>query len=114
MNASDNLFDSLTVGLIDENFNQPGSIHLYQNYPNPFNPITTISYTVGAHRHAPLYVDLNIYDILGHKVATLVNKKQSAGSSSVEWDASGFPSGVYYYKLSSGDDQEKKKMVLIK
>ena len=62
MNASDNLFDSLTVGLIDENFNQPGSIHLYQNYPNPFNPITTISYTVGAHRHAPLYVDLNIYD----------------------------------------------------
>ena len=88
---------------------------LYQNYPNPFNPTTTICYTVGAHHDVPVqHVDLSVYNILGQKVATLVNKKQPAGSYEMEWDATGFASGIYYYRLDAGDYKRVKKMVLIK
>ena len=58
-------------------------------------------------------VDLSIYNILGQKVATLVNEKQKAGSYQVEWDASGFASGVYYYRLEAGDFVDIKKMILL-
>jgi flagellar hook assembly protein FlgD len=88
---------------------------LKQNYPNPFNPKTTILYTVGANGHSPLQqVDLSIYNILGQKVATLVNKKQPAGSYQVQWDATGFATGVYYYKIEAGEYLKVKKMILIR
>ncbi len=92
------------------------SIELHQNYPNPFNPKTTIKYiVVRAHRDVPLQnVDLSIYNILGQKVATLVNNKQPAGSYETEWDASGFASGVYYYQLKAGDNVLTRKMALIR
>jgi hypothetical protein len=57
---------------------------------------------------------LNVYDILGKEVATLVNEKQSPGTYEVTWDASQYPSGVYFYKLETGDFSEVKKMVIIK
>ncbi len=89
---------------------------LFQNYPNPFNPKTKIQYIVGAHPDVPLQnVDLSIYNILGQKVTTLVNKKQPAGRYKVEWDASGFASGIYLYKLTSIDGYSiTKKLVLLK
>ena len=93
----------------------PGEFYLDQNYPNPFNAITVIRYTVGAQNLVPLqHVHLSIYNILGQKVATLVNKKQPAGDYKVEWDASGFASGVYLYRLQAGDHVQTKKMIYMK
>jgi hypothetical protein len=88
----------------------PVKFQLHQNYPNPFNPITNISYVLPITCH----LELSIYNILGQKVATLVNKRQSAGNYNIEWDASGLVSGVYYYQLQAGDFLEVKKMVLLK
>ena len=102
---------------IDQNTGQkhPSKYQLYQNYPNPFNPKTVIRYTVGAQNLVPLqHVDLSIYNSLGQKVATLVNKKQAADSYQVQWDASGLSSGVYLYRLQAGDHVQTKKMIFMK
>ena len=100
----------------DDNLLVPIVFALEQNYPNPFNPKTVIRYSVGANDYSPVQnVDLSIYNILGQKVATLVNKKQPAGTYSVQWDASGFASGVYVYKLETGNGyRQVKKLVLLK
>jgi flagellar hook assembly protein FlgD len=92
----------------------PQSALLEQNYPNPFNPETTIRYTVSAYGDTPRLVDLSIYNLLGQKVTTLVSGRQTAGSYKVEWDARDFPSGVYFYKLSTKEFTKMKKMILIK
>ena len=92
----------------------PNAYVLYQNYPNPFNPKTVISWNVGATRESPIHVDLSIYNVLGQKVTTLVAGKQKAGFHSVEWDASGLASGVYYYKIQAGEFVDTKKLVLLR
>jgi hypothetical protein len=85
---------------------------LLQNFPNPFNPSTTISYSIPVGtRHA---VSLQVFDVLGRKVATLVNEEKDAGNYSVAWNAASAASGVYYYKLTSGAFTETKKMILMK
>jgi len=105
----------IPTSIPDQNANLLINFSLEQNYPNPFNPKTSIEYTVGAYRHTPLpHIDLSIYNILGQKVATLVNKNQSAGSYNVEWDASGFPSSIYFYRIQAGDFVQTKRMLLIK
>jgi hypothetical protein len=88
----------------------PSKYSLYQNYPNPFNPSTMINYQLPV----TSVVDLSIYNLLGQKVVTLVNKRQKPGYHQVEWDASGFASGVYYYTLhtSSGFFQTRKCIFL--
>ncbi len=106
--------DITIVGIKDVDELILNDFALYQNYPNPFNPATTIRYTVGAQNLVPQHVDLSIYNTLGQKVATLVNKKQSAGSYQVKWNASGLSSGVYLYRLQAGDPVQTKKMVLMK
>jgi len=83
---------------------------LAQNYPNPFNPSTNISYTVPSHQ----FVSLQVYDVLGRKVATLVNETKDAGTYSVRFDASSLPSGVYLYRLQAGSYSETKKLLLMK
>ena len=89
--------------------------NLHANYPNPFNPVTTISYTVGAHRDVPLqHIDLSIYNSIGQKVCTLVSAKQGAGRYSVAWNASGFASGIYYYRIKAGEFTAVRKMLLVK
>ncbi len=95
---------------------KPEMFSLSQNYPNPFNPITTIEYTVGAIRQSPVqHVELFVYNILGQKVATLVNKKQISGSYKIEWNASGCSSGVYFYRMKAGNKFVKtKKLLLLK
>ncbi|MEO8209053.1 MAG: T9SS type A sorting domain-containing protein [bacterium] len=84
--------------------------NLYQNYPNPFNPVTVISYQLTVSS----YTKLNVYDVLGNEVATLINKKQNAGSYSVEFEGSNFASGIYFYKLIVGNFTDVKRMMLIK
>jgi len=88
----------------------PQDVHLYQNYPNPFNPKTVISYRLAVYSK----VELNIYNILGQKVATLVNKKQAAGRHTVEWHAGGLAGGVYFYRLKTdnGCVQSRKALLL--
>ena len=88
----------------------PSSFSLSQNYPNPFNPTTKISFDLHKSSHAKLIV----YDILGKEVATLVNEKLNAGSYKVDWNASDYPSGVYFYRVQTEDFSETKKMVLLK
>ena len=98
----------------DKIINTPVEYTLNQNYPNPFNPKTTISYQLPKFSE----VELSIYSILGQKVATLVNKKQPAGTYNVQWDASGFASGIYIYQLKAGGQKQNavltKKLILLK
>ncbi len=109
-------YSVVPVGVGDEgNENLPTKFALSQNYPNPFNPTTTINYAVPAveTRHA-LSLQLIVYDILGRKVATLVNKKQAPGNYSVQFDGSKLSSGIYFYRLSAGEFIATKKMILMK
>jgi hypothetical protein len=92
------------------NNNTPCRFALHQNYPNPFNPATTINYELPVTN----YVKLSVYDILGREITVLVNEQQQAGEYKVEWDASNYPSGVYFCKLITNEYSETKKMVLIK
>jgi len=88
----------------------PSKFRLSQNYPNPFNPVTIINYELPITND----VELSIYNLLGQKVAMLVDEQQRAGSHQVEWEASGFASGVYYYRIESGEFQDVRKMILLR
>jgi len=88
----------------------PKTFLLEQNYPNPFNPSTTIRYQLPVASE----VKLEVYDVLGRKIATLVNERQSAGSYQVVWNASGLSSGTYFYRLQAGTFVETKKMIMVK
>ncbi|MBZ0178603.1 MAG: T9SS type A sorting domain-containing protein [Melioribacteraceae bacterium] len=96
----------------------PIPFELKQNYPNPFNPTTTIEYTIpevgGENLHPQQSVKLIVYDILGREVATLVNEQQKMGRYKVVFNASKLSSGVYLYRLTSGDYSEVKKMILLR
>jgi hypothetical protein len=101
----------LFSAISDENIFHPQEFYLLQNYPNPFNPTTKINYELPITN----YVNISIYNLLGQKVATLISEKQSPGRYQVEWDASGFASGVYYYRISTGSGfTQTKKLILIK
>jgi hypothetical protein len=88
----------------------PFAYSLRQNYPNPFNPVTTIEFTLASAGK----VELKIYDILGREVKTLVNDFKEQGSHRVEFNASNFASGIYFYTIKSGDFRDVKKMILVK
>jgi hypothetical protein len=88
----------------------PSEFALLSNYPNPFNASTVISYEVPATAH----VKLEVYNLFGQKVATLVEGQQEAGYRSVTWEDSEAASGVYFYKLTAGDFAEVKRMTLLR
>lgn len=91
--------------------NQPVALKLEQNFPNPFNPETVISYALQTTNE----ISLKVFDVLGKDVATLVKARQGAGNYSVRFDATGLPSGIYFYRLqASGGFMETKKMLLVK
>ncbi|MBI5471520.1 MAG: T9SS type A sorting domain-containing protein [Ignavibacteriae bacterium] len=90
----------------------PASFALEQNYPNPFNPVTTINYEL-SNDNSQLTI-LKVYDLLGREVATLVNEEKPAGTYRVEFDAGNLPSGVYYYRLTTGSFTQTRKMILAK
>jgi hypothetical protein len=95
----------------EEMLDTPGTVTLKQNYPNPFNPSTVISYTLNSSTN----VSLNVYDITGRKIATLVNERQTAGVQEVSFDASSLASGVYIYRLQTTEGSTlTKKMILVK
>ena len=88
----------------------PKEFELSQNYPNPFNPSTTFQFQIPEQNH----VTLKVYDILGNEVATIVNGQLPTGSYNYQWEASGFASGVYIYRLQAGNFVKTKKLVLMK
>jgi hypothetical protein len=102
--------DSATVGITDQPPRVPNRFALLQNYPNPFNARTIIRYSL------PLDSDvtIEIYDILGRNVETLVSGYRSAGPHSITWDAEDVPSGVYFARLETENAPENVKMVLLK
>lgn len=83
---------------------------LKQNYPNPFNPITNIKFDLPKSTD----VRISVFDITGKEVAVLVNERLAAGTYATNWDASGFSSGVYFYKMSAGDFVETRKMMVVR
>ena len=89
---------------------QPDQFALFQNCPNPFNPTTEISFSLPQAGQAAL----EIYNIMGQKVATLVDERLEAGQHTYQWDASGNASGVYFYRLTAEGVADTKKMLLIK
>jgi hypothetical protein len=99
-----------TIGIGNNNNEIPRDYSLAQNYPNPFNPITLVKYSIPKTGT----VKLVVYDVLGKEVKTLVDGVETAGNYSVILDATSIPSGVYFYKLTSGSFVDSKKMVLIK
>jgi hypothetical protein len=99
-----------TLVSVSETQERPETFSLSQNYPNPFNPTTAISYQLIANS----FVTLKVYDMLGRTVATVVNQLSTAGKHTVQWDASGLPSGVYVYRLHAGIQVSAKKMILLK
>jgi chitinase len=88
----------------------PSGFILHDNYPNPFNPTTAISCQLLARS----FVNLRIYDVLGREVAVLVDGELGSGNHRVVWDASGFSSGVYFYRLQAGGAIATKRMILMK
>ncbi len=95
---------------IEVEVNSPKSFVLEQNYPNPFNPSTIIRYSVPKDG----MITLSVFNLLGEKVATLVNGMVKAGSYEVSFDASALAAGIYLYKLESADFSNTRKMMLIK
>ncbi len=96
---------------VDESENlQPSEFELSQNYPNPFNPTTMLNFSLAKRGH----VQLAVYDVLGREVATLVNRSMSPGQHAVTFDGSSLASGVYFVKMTSGNNTKSIKMVLMK
>jgi uncharacterized repeat protein (TIGR02543 family) len=95
---------------IGENDQLPLTFKLNQNYPNPFNPITTIQFSLEKKGHTRLIV----FDTLGNEIADLINENLKPGKYQIRYDASSLASGVYFYKLTSGQSQAIGKMILMK
>jgi hypothetical protein len=95
---------------VNTNKNIVSDYKLEQNYPNPFNPSTKIEYDLPKEG----MISLKIYDMLGREVKTLVNEHKNAGSYNIEFNANHLTSGIYFYRLTSGNFTQVKKLILIK
>ncbi len=98
------------VGIQPISTNVPDKLSLSQNYPNPFNPATTIKFDI----RTPAFTKLSVFDVLGREIKTLVKEELKTGSYSLVFDGSEFNSGVYFYRLTSGDFVETKRMLMVK
>ncbi len=99
-----------TTGIRNSTKYISANFNLDQNYPDPFNPTTTISFSLPVNG----FLSLKIYDVLGREVSTLVSEVLPAGSHSVQWNATNFPTGVYFYRLQAGTYSNTKKLLLLK
>lgn len=111
--AADNLYiiqNNLITNIEDTDDFKPHNFVLEQNYPNPFNPVTTIQFSLKKDSH----VQLEVYNTIGQKVATLVNEFYHAGLYKVNFDGSHLPSGIYIYKIQTKSFSESRKMMLMR
>jgi hypothetical protein len=88
----------------------PVNFNLMQNYPNPFNPTTTIEFSTVKSG----FTELKIFDLLGRELESLVKENLSAGKHKVVWNASNYPSGVYFYQLRVNEQKSVRKMILVR
>ena len=109
-NQANDSGSNLTLKQFVQDSSAVSSNFLKQNYPNPFNPTTTIEFNLPERS----YVELNIYNVLGVKIATLVQGEKDAGTYSVKFDASKYPSGLYIYELQTDKFKQTKKMIYLK
>lgn len=100
----------ILIDVDKENKSLAKRIELLQNYPNPFNPATAITFTVPEKG----LVSLKVYDILGNEIATLLDEERVAGHYTKQFDARAVPSGVYFYKLTTGAVSLSRKMIVLK
>lgn len=103
-------FSIPTIVSVNNAKHLPTEFTLEQNYPNPFNPTTSITYSISKAG----MVNLNIYNLLGQKVTTLVERNQTEGSYKIKFDATNLSSGIYFYRLTSGNMTIIRKMMLLK
>ena len=94
----------------DEKVELPKQFALYQNYPNPFNPKTTIKYALPKASD----VKIELYNMLGRKIKTLINTNKKAGIHKIEFNANNLASGTYIYSIQAGQFNAKKKLLLMK
>ncbi len=100
-----------SASLIDPvNNGSPNEYSLYQNYPNPFNPSTIIDYSVPEKS----FIRLSVFNAIGQEVAILIQEEMEPGTYTITFNAANLPSGVYFYRLQSGNFIETRKMVLMK
>ncbi len=110
------LFMTVEITLLDEEVaveeesGIPTAFTLSQNYPNPFNPITQIAFSLPEDSH----VTLAVFNSLGQQISVLTDEPKGAGQHRVSWDGTGFPSGVYFYRLSAKGFIEARKMLLMR
>ena len=104
------LGDCIPMALLGDNIIIPSSFMINSIYPNPFNPIAKISYSVPRNEN----VTLNIYNIVGKKIATLINKYHTVGNYEINWDATGLASGIYIVELKSNTQVNTHKITLTK
>jgi len=107
-------FTSCAMNIVRVTGEVPSSFSLSQNYPNPFNPTTKIKFEIPDGQLTTNNVQLIIFDALGREIKTLINESLPAGSYEVTFDGSMFPSGIYFYRLVSGDFKETKRMLMVK
>jgi hypothetical protein len=117
----DDISVASTVGVDEESKILPRGISLEQNFPNPFNPVTNFGFYIPPSEwgHRGMFVTLKVFDVLGREVATLVNEEKQTGKYSVQWDAQGIPSGVYFYQLEVDERDEnhavqRKKLIILR
>jgi hypothetical protein len=106
--------NSQLIGITKNSNSLPVSFKLFQNYPNPFNPVTKIRFAIPPLRGVRGMTKIIIYDVLGREVTSLVNQELTPGKYEVEFDASNYPSGVYFYRLITDGFSETRKMILLK
>lgn len=104
------VFNNGPVGINQISSEVPSEYSLEQNYPNPFNPSTHLEFGISNLE----FISLKVYDVHGKEVVTLVNESKPGGTYEIEWNATGFPSGVYFYELTAGNFRQTKRMLLIK
>lgn len=106
------------IGIQHISQNIPNNFSLHQNFPNPFNPATTIRFEIPLLRRVSdargVFTSIIIYDLLGKELSTLLNQHLNSGAYEVTWDATSYPSGVYFYSIITGAFRQTKRMVLIK
>jgi len=102
--------DSVEVGIVNREIEVPKRLSLFQNYPNPFNAVTTIGFTLPQAQH----VTLKVYDLLGRETAILIDEDKQAGEHAIAWKAGEISSGLYFYRIQTGDYKETQSMILLK
>ena len=109
--AEEKSFSTGLTGTVSRTDQLPAKFSLAQNYPNPFNPSTKIVFFLAVSQH----VKIDVYNIVGQKIRTIIDEQQGAGRHEIEFNAENLlSSGIYFYHIKSGEFQDVKKMILLR